>query len=134
MLCCSTPDVLYQSDTIFLTTTTAAQNGVTLSYHKVRGLYFQAVVFVRNIKISTPYCTTIPHGNSKSLTKLCSFSVRGLGPLRTEEKSFRTGYQDCLTEVAKILMFSPSIDDPTRQKLVSFSAKTNLMLLVEHPC
>ena len=34
---------------ILLTKTTAAQNGVALSYHKVRGLYFMAVVFVRSI-------------------------------------------------------------------------------------
>ena len=34
---------------ILLTKTTAAQNGVALSYHKVRGLYFLAVVFVRSI-------------------------------------------------------------------------------------
>ena len=32
--------------TILLTKTTAAQNEVVLSYHIVRGLYFQAVVFV----------------------------------------------------------------------------------------
>ena len=34
---------------ILLTKTTAAQNEVALSYHKVRGLYFLAVVFVRSI-------------------------------------------------------------------------------------
>ena len=34
---------------ILLTKTTAAQNGVVRSYHKVRGLYFLAVVFVRRI-------------------------------------------------------------------------------------
>ena len=34
---------------ILLTKTTAAQNGVALSYHKVRGLYFLAVVFMRSI-------------------------------------------------------------------------------------
>ena len=31
--------------TILLTKTTAARNGVALSYHRVRGLYFLAVVF-----------------------------------------------------------------------------------------
>ena len=35
--------------TILLTKTTAAQNEDALSYPKVRGLYFLAVVFVRNI-------------------------------------------------------------------------------------
>ena len=34
---------------ILLTKTTAAQNGVALSYRKVCGLYFLAVVFVRRI-------------------------------------------------------------------------------------
>ena len=31
---------------ILLTKTTAAENEAALSYHRVRGLYFQAVVFV----------------------------------------------------------------------------------------
>ena len=39
----------YSCINILLTKTTAAQNGVAISYHKVRGLYFQAVVFVRSI-------------------------------------------------------------------------------------
>ena len=34
---------------ILLTKTTAAQNEDALSYHKVRGLYFLAVVFVGSI-------------------------------------------------------------------------------------
>ena len=34
---------------ILLKKTTAAKNEVTLSYYKVRGLYFLAVVFVRSI-------------------------------------------------------------------------------------
>ena len=34
---------------ILLTKTTAAQNEVALSYHRVLGLYFLAVVFVANI-------------------------------------------------------------------------------------
>ena len=38
-----------QNHTILLTKTTAAQNGVAHSYHRVRGLYFLAVVFVRSI-------------------------------------------------------------------------------------
>ena len=36
---------------ILLTKTTATQNGVALSYHKVRGLYFLAVVLMRSIHI-----------------------------------------------------------------------------------
>ena len=35
--------------TILLTKTTAVQNEVALSYHKVRGLYFLAVVFAATI-------------------------------------------------------------------------------------
>ena len=34
---------------ILLTKTTAAQNKVALTYYRVRGLYFLAVVFVRSI-------------------------------------------------------------------------------------
>ena len=46
-------------------------------------------------------------------------AVQGLiGSLDTEEKSFRKGYTECLSEVAKMMMFSPAIDDSTRQKLV----------------
>ena len=37
---------------ILHTKTTAAQNGVALNYHKVRGLYFLEVAFVRSIVIS----------------------------------------------------------------------------------
>ena len=36
---------------ILLTKTTAAQNDDALSYYTVRGLYFLAVVFVRNIRL-----------------------------------------------------------------------------------
>ena len=36
---------------ILLTKTTAAQNEVALSYHRERGLYFLAVVFVATIDI-----------------------------------------------------------------------------------
>ena len=36
------------TSTILLTKTTAAQNEVALSYHKVRGLYFLAAVFMRS--------------------------------------------------------------------------------------
>ena len=39
----------YNRTCILLTKTTAAQNGVALSYRKVRRLYFLAVVFVRLI-------------------------------------------------------------------------------------
>ena len=40
-----------EADATFLTKTTAAQNEDALSYHRVRGLYFQAVVFVATIVI-----------------------------------------------------------------------------------
>ena len=36
-------------DNTLLTKTTAAQNEVALSYHKLRGLYFLAVVFAGSI-------------------------------------------------------------------------------------
>ena len=39
------------SITICLTKTTAAQNEDALNYHKVCGLYFMAVVFVRSISL-----------------------------------------------------------------------------------
>ena len=58
------------------------------------------------------------YGCSQFLTRH-TFSVQGLGPVHTEEKSFRKGYSECLSEVAKMMMFSPAIDDGTRQKLVS---------------
>ena len=38
-----------QPSTLLLTKITATQNEVVLSYHKVRGLYFLAVVFMRSI-------------------------------------------------------------------------------------
>ena len=43
--------LLYFNATILLTKTTAAQNEDALSYYRVRGLYFLAVVFVRSIGI-----------------------------------------------------------------------------------
>ena len=48
---------------LYLTKTTAAQNGVALSYHKVRGLYFQAVVFVRSI-ISASTAPVLPRSST----------------------------------------------------------------------
>ena len=51
-LICFSPDELNNSqitDSILLTKTTAAQNEVALSYQRVRGLYFVAVVFVRSV-------------------------------------------------------------------------------------
>ena len=50
------PLVLY-----FSQKTTAARNEVALSYHKVRGLYFLAVVFVRNIITSVLRMDRGPH-------------------------------------------------------------------------
>ena len=38
-----------------ITKTTASQNGVALSYHSVRGLYFLAVIFAAIIVILIPY-------------------------------------------------------------------------------
>ena len=39
----------YSEKTILLTKTTAARNGVALSYHSVRGLYYLAVAFAATI-------------------------------------------------------------------------------------
>ena len=55
MQCCKDIYVtMYLSDVyifIHLIKTTTVQNEVTLSYHRVRGLYFLAVVFVATIDI-----------------------------------------------------------------------------------
>ena len=40
---------LHYFRSILLTKTTALQNEVALSYHRVRGLYFLAVVFAANV-------------------------------------------------------------------------------------
>ena len=40
---------LYRGGTILLTNTTTSRNEVALSYHRVRGLYFLAVVFAATI-------------------------------------------------------------------------------------
>ena len=54
---------------ILLTKTTAAQNEVALSYHKLRGLYFLAVVFVATIiHIIIHRCTVIK-------TEHCSINI-----------------------------------------------------------
>ena len=53
---------------ILLTKTTAARNGVALSYHSVRGLHFLAVVFVRSIVRADILInrTFLPHISSSS--------------------------------------------------------------------
>ena len=40
---------------ILLTRMTAAQNEVSLSYHRFRGLYFLAVIFVPTVYLGLPY-------------------------------------------------------------------------------
>ena len=52
--------MIIMKNTILLTKTTAAQNGVALSYHSVRGIYFLAVVFAVTIKAKQ--CFTVPRG------------------------------------------------------------------------
>ena len=47
------PSILNPATIILLTKTTAAQNGVALSCHKVRGLYFLAVASMRSIFLSS---------------------------------------------------------------------------------
>ena len=55
----TTSDVFKQSQVcILLTKTTAAQNEVALSYHKVHGLYFLAVVFVTTDEYRCIICCT----------------------------------------------------------------------------
>ena len=46
-------ELFHAGPNIRLTKTTDAQNEDALSYHKVRGLYFMAVVFVRGIILHT---------------------------------------------------------------------------------
>ena len=55
----------YKPEYILLTKTTAAQNEDTFSYHKVRGLYFLAVVFVRSIVIVTLSISLNSHLSAK---------------------------------------------------------------------
>ena len=52
---------------ILLTKTAAAQNEDALSYHRVRGLYFQAVVFVVTIGLFACFMTHY-HGLNVSYT------------------------------------------------------------------
>ena len=47
-------------DTMILAKTTAAQNEASLSYHKVRGLFFLAIVFAATI--NKIYFQTKNHG------------------------------------------------------------------------
>ena len=70
---------------ILLTKTTAARNEVALSYHKVRGLYFLAVVFEATIDYNFPqfvnvhyHCTLLlPYIFNKQICKFrCSSSSR----------------------------------------------------------
>ena len=51
--------ILNVTQFILLTKTAAARNEVVLSYHRVRGLYFLAVVFVATIYIEE--CDRIVH-------------------------------------------------------------------------
>ena len=53
--------------TILLTITTVAQNEVALGYHRLRGLYFLAVVFAATISVST-YSYHHHHENHHSYT------------------------------------------------------------------
>ena len=56
---------------MLLTKTTAAQNDVALSYHRVRGLYFPAVIFAATIiKIVRYYTCAMCYSMS------CSFWVK----------------------------------------------------------
>ena len=57
---------LVQQINIFLTKTTAAKNEVALSYHRVRVLYFLAVVFAATIISSTKENTTSKTSSSLS--------------------------------------------------------------------
>ena len=61
-----TKSTLLSELTILLTETAAAQNEVALSYHKMRGLYFLAVVFVA-ADLLAHHRTTIMLGLSYSI-------------------------------------------------------------------
>ena len=56
---------IYSGNTILLTKITAAQNEVALSYHRVGGLYFLAVIFALTLimtgaaTIDLPWCYTV---------------------------------------------------------------------------
>ena len=52
---------------IHLTKTTAAQNDVALTYHRMRGLYFLAVIFVRSIVLSYQHKLTKMRANLDNL-------------------------------------------------------------------
>ena len=51
LICCIITSIINLKLYVLLTKTTAAQNEAALSYDRVRGLYFLAVVFVRRIII-----------------------------------------------------------------------------------
>ena len=62
--------IVHSVDRDMIMKTTAAQNGVALSYPKVRGLYFLAVVFVRRIVVSVlakNTCAQFPHNSQTFL-------------------------------------------------------------------
>ena len=58
-----------QTPTAYLTKITAAQNEVTLSYHRVRGLYFLAVIFTATIRYSKVTTVTPSLQNSNTTQK-----------------------------------------------------------------
>ena len=60
---------MHISTCILFTKTTAVQNEVVLSYHRVRGLYFRAVVFVLVVTIIVAMHCCTP-GNSMVLNLL----------------------------------------------------------------
>ena len=55
--------ILSARNIILLTKVTDTQNEVTLSYHRVRGLYFLAVVFVATIVL-------LPHTGPKHFSRI----------------------------------------------------------------
>ena len=65
---------------ILLTKTTAAQNGVALSYRKVRGLYFLAFVFVTSIVLTEMF------GHSRRTVHTHITSARGSESIRYNMK------------------------------------------------
>ena len=57
-------------DNILLTKTSAAQNEVALSSHRVRGLYFLVVIFAATIIIYYAQCTYYTIVTAKTLYKM----------------------------------------------------------------
>ena len=66
LYCIYTVCIMYIVYTTLLIKTTAARNEVALSYHRVRGLYFLAVVFAATIYIYVSINASMDHSPIKN--------------------------------------------------------------------